>query len=249
MKRLSGKISFNLGRFGFSSHWTLSLVVSACVIILIKLGLWQQQRYQEKQQIIATYDARMTLTAQNIEKKYLTSTDFKYLPVKATGHLLDEHNFYLDSQFDKHRIGYHVLSPLRIAHPQTTILIDRGWIPQGATRNRLPSIKAMDKEVTLEGHIYYPQKGVILGENIDPTVTGWPKRIQYINFEALSLQLGEPLAPFIIRLNNDAPHGFSREWHIVNMPPQRHLAYALQWFGLAITLIIVYIVACTSRKD
>ncbi len=248
MKALPGKISLALGPFCFRSHWVIALLIAFCTIILIKLGLWQLRRYQEKQQIIATYDARMALPAQNITQQHLITNHFKYLPVKLTGHFLGAKNFYLDNQFNRHRIGYHVYSPFQMSHPHATILINRGWIPVGADRKILPTAKTTEQEITLKGTIYYPQKGVILGENIDSTLKGWPKRIQFIDYPALGEALDTSLTPFIVRLDKDAPQGFQRDWQIVNMPPSRHLGYAVQWFGLAITLIVVYIAACTKRE-
>ncbi|MCL5256048.1 MAG: hypothetical protein M1363_08050, partial [Gammaproteobacteria bacterium] len=38
-----------------------------------------------------------------------------------------------------------------------------------------------------------------------------------------------------------------REWPIVVMPPHRHYAYAMQWFGLALAALIVFLVASRER--
>ena len=50
--------------------------------------------------------------------------------------------------------------------------------------------------------------------------------------------------PFMLRLGDAEPYGFIRAWHIVSMSPEKHYAYAFQWFSLAtLTLILGLIYA------
>jgi surfeit locus 1 family protein len=47
--------------------------------------------------------------------------------------------------------------------------------------------------------------------------------------------------PFQIELDKNLADGFKREWQTATvMPPEQHIAYALQWFGLALTLTILF---------
>ncbi|MDI1352426.1 MAG: SURF1 family protein, partial [bacterium] len=53
--------------------------------------------------------------------------------------------------------------------------------------------------------------------------------------------LQKKVYPFIIRLDKQDANGFVREWAIVSMPPQRHLAYAVQWFAMAFVILIIFV--------
>ena len=53
---------------------------------------------------------------------------------------------------------------------------------------------------------------------------------------------------FIIRMNPEANNGFIREWSVVSMPPERHVAYAVQWFALALLVVILFVVLSMKKK-
>ena len=40
---------------------------------------------------------------------------------------------------------------------------------------------------------------------------------------------------------SDEPDGFVRDWRPNLMPPEKHLAYAIQWFMITATVIIIYV--------
>ena len=76
----------------------------------------------------------------------------------------------------------------------------------------------------------------------------WPLRVQKVDFDAIGEQLGVELAPFEIRvtpevaLGNNTP--LPRHWQDVTvMGPERHKAYALQWFALALAALLIYVAA------
>jgi surfeit locus 1 family protein len=55
-------------------------------------------------------------------------------------------------------------------------------------------------------------------------------------------QLGDQPYPMQLLLDANNTDGFLRDWRPTVMGPERHLGYAVQWFGLAVTLMIIYIV-------
>jgi cytochrome oxidase assembly protein ShyY1 len=62
-----------------------------------------------------------------------------------------------------------------------------------------------------------------------------------LDMPALAAQLGVPtLAPRTLRLDPDAPGGYARDLDILpnTLPPDRHLGYAVQWFGLAAAVLV-----------
>ena len=50
-------------------------------------------------------------------------------------------------------------------------------------------------------------------------------------------------------LDAGEPEGYLRQWQAPGFPPLRHIGYAVQWFGLALTLFVIYIVTNLRHSD
>ena len=68
--------------------------------------------------------------------------------------------------------------------------------------------------------------------------------------ERLAAILGYPLRPSLILLEPEAPGGYRRDWQprFGGFGPERHRGYAVQWFALAATLVILYLAAHARRS-
>ena len=49
------------------------------------------------------------------------------------------------------------------------------------------------------------------------------------------------LAPRVLRLDPDLPIGYARDLDLLpnTLPPERHLGYAVQWFALALAMLVI----------
>jgi surfeit locus 1 family protein len=57
----------------------------------------------------------------------------------------------------------------------------------------------------------------------------------------LTEKLGYEIASFQLELEPESQEGYKREWKInTAIPPEKHLGYAVQWFGLALTLTALF---------
>ena len=93
-----------------------------------------------------------------------------------------------------------------------------------------------------------PEYAFILGPNIlQPNLK--PLVIQRINLKELSAFEHWQLYPFIVRLDQADPHGFLRNWQLFNILPERHMAYAVQWFVMALVLAIAYLMFSRKKDD
>jgi surfeit locus 1 family protein len=62
--------------------------------------------------------------------------------------------------------------------------------------------------------------------------------------------LGEAVESRILLLDPGRPDGFEREWRpSLGFGPERHLGYAIQWFALALTLVVIFIALSLKRSD
>ena len=64
--------------------------------------------------------------------------------------------------------------------------------------------------------------------------------------EYLNRQYKVDAAAKVLRLDND-PEGLVSHWQWFNMPADKHLAYAIQWFSLALALLIIGLIVATKK--
>ena len=128
------------------------------------------------------------------------------------------------------------------------LLVDRGWLLGDQTRQRLPVTDSPSGIINLVGSAYYPSaKTWVLGQMIEKEQANVVV-IEFIDTQLIGQILHKSVYPFIIRLGKHEAGGYVRDWAIVSMPPQRHYAYALQWFAMALVILILYIALNLSTK-
>ena len=69
--------------------------------------------------------------------------------------------------------------------------------------------------------------------------------------QAVAAALGrEAIAPRVLRLDPDAAGGYARDLEILpnTLPPEKHLGYAVQWFGLALTVLVTALILTFRRR-
>ncbi len=216
--------------------------------ILTGLGVWQLYRAGEKQELLQSFENRKQQPPVALDVAREDFGDLRFRQVQVQGVYDAGRQFLLDNQIRNGRPGYSVLTPLRLAGGKA-VLVDRGWVPQGLTRQLLPNVTIKQVDVQVTGTIYVPfGKPFSLGA-IDAGGAVWPRVIQYVAFPEISERLGYDLLPLVIRLSPDAPEGYLREWAPLPFTPARHIAYAVQWFGLALALLVIAAVTTAKQQN
>ena len=224
--------------------------------LFIALGNWQLGRAEEKTQLLERQQ-RMAETAVTVLPPSATVgqaiDEWRYRRVSVKLEWLPEKQFLLDNQVHRQTVGFHALTPARVMPDGDIVLIDRGWVPQGQTRDHLPVLRDLDgvagQEVTLQGVVYAPfGESFRLDDDVSAGASGWPRVVQFLDFEALGQVLGMKLAPFIIRMSPDAANGFVRQWAGVPFTPEKHIAYAWQWFFLAAGVVGLFFALNIKRR-
>lgn len=225
----------------FRFNWKMTAFTVALLPLLISLGYWQLDREQEKLAAQDRYDRRLHQDPVDINTVDWTDADLGWTQIRAQGHFMPDTQFLLDNRISDSRVGYEVITPFRTQ--QGTLLVNRGWIEQGATRAELPDIDiAPTPDSQIVGHIYVPSgETLVLGAD-NLSASEWPKLIQRVDPGTLSGVLGYEVFPYIVRLTQDSPGVLKTNWSAVNMQPEVHRGYAIQWFMMAAALIILYLV-------
>ncbi len=215
----------------------------ATLILLVSLGFWQLGRADEKEVLLAKQAQAALENPRDLLFLMGQEIDaLRYRKASVTGVYETEHQYLIDNQIMNGRAGFFVMTPLKIEGVQSAVLVNRGWVPLNQDRQILPDISLSLKKVSLLGRINsFPSVGIKLAGAEIPT-EGWPSIVQVVDSQVLADKLEYPLLPFQFELNADESHGYVRRWKKnTMMSPEKHIGYAVQWFGLAITLTILFI--------
>ena len=230
-----------------------TLATLALVPVLLWLGWWQLGRAEFKDAQYARVQAEnarppVELDAGLREAAAALPESWDQRRVKASGHYLPRH-FLLDNRTFRGAAGYHVLTPLVLDEgPASGVMINRGWVPLGSRRERLPETSVPGETLEVRGRSRVSGDAFLLGE-AGYRSESWPRVVQSIELEKMEEALGIDLFPFVVELDRAEPHGYQREWRIWGgIGPQRHRAYAFQWFALAATLLAIYVIVNTRRR-
>lgn len=212
-----------------------------------RLGFWQLGRAVEKEQMTARYEARRQLAPLDINTALGRGYDIDDFPVRVKGRYDNSRQVYLDNQPHGGRAGFHVHTVFFPEGDPVGVLINRGWVEVGPDMQKLPPVPSADAGIVL-GTLATPSPLFTVGE---PDYSQRPLRVGRLEIARLSNALGVELRPFVVRLDASAPDGFVRDWSPsarLGMPPQKHRAYAFQWFSLAFTVVVVLLVV-NLRKE
>lgn len=218
------------------------LIVISLLIILIRLGFWQLSRAEEKRFFLENQQKMMSKKPLPIAQLLEAEVVPRYQRVILQGHYDIQHQFLLDNQFYKGQVGYFILTPFVLETKGPVILVNRGWLLMDKNREILPSIDFLPElgSQSITGIInHFPEVGLVL-EGSDDLGKAWPSVVQLINPKKVADKLKRPILDFQVQLSKDQLHGYTREWQVkVRIPPEKHIAYAFQWFSLAVTLLLL----------
>ncbi|RUR08363.1 SURF1 family protein [Legionella sp. km772] len=229
----------------FTPSWVMCILTLIVVSLFLRLGFWQLQRAAQKSEMVSAELAMATKEAREWQPQDKMPSQYQRVLIK--GHYLAD-IFLLDNQHQQHQFGYDVLSPLVLDNGKI-VLVDRGWIAGDRTRRHYPPINTPQTRLVIQGSAYFPSnKQWVLGPSFEEK-SAKLTILENLDTKIVSQILQKPAYPFIIRLDKKEDHGFVRKWAIVSMPPQRHLAYAWQWFAMALTVFIIFIALNLKKNE
>ncbi len=222
------------------SFLVLSVFCLGALTVLLGLGTWQLQRLNWKNDLISRTAAQARLAPQPLSavlKSAAEGTDIDYRRIQLSGVYQHnaEANFY---SLQDGGPGWRIVTPLKTTDGQT-VLVDRGFVPNDSRSPEKRQSGQIAGSVDLIGTVRfeYAPKGSFTPQN-NPDKNSW----YWFDRPALLKALGTPTsAPFVVQLEqNDHPGKWPEARAMTPYLSNRHLGYALTWFGLAIVLIAVY---------
>ena len=245
-------------------QWRLWPTVAAIVVFAVAFaaGQWQTGRAAAKDVIETRHAALRDAPAVALPVRIADADReaFDGRRVSTQGVFLNDKTIFLDNQVQNRLAGYHVLTPLRTLNGPV-VLVNRGWVAQGRTRQVLPLIAPVTGTVTIEGRAALPPLRVY---EIKPEAQQgrvW----QNLQVTAMSKQMGVDLLPLVLRLTSDTGDGLVRVAvgalgvggaggaggaSATGMTAAKHRGYAFQWYSLAaLTAVLFVIFTFFERRD
>ncbi len=227
----------------FTLDWRASLLVLMLLPLLLSLGFWQLDRADEKRALQELFQQRQIAGPIDIEA-LSEHQDLRYQPVRLRGTYINEKSLFLDNRIYQGRFGYEIITPFQPTGSDDLVFINRGWVKGDVSRRSLPAIDVVTAEVELLGEVYVPLGNVLM--LAEETSIGWMSAVQAVDLESLSEKFDQRLFPHVVRLSMESAGSYQPNWVVVNLQPEKHVGYAVQWFAMSVTLLIIAFLANTN---
>ncbi|MBU2708253.1 SURF1 family protein [Zooshikella marina] len=219
----------------------IALLSVVTIPLFTYLGFWQLGRAEEKQVILNSYNLLKNSEPVTIHSAEQITSLANYQPISLSGRFDNQRFFLLDNQVINGYAGYDIIMPFHLNNGDT-VLINRGWVPQGISRTQLPKVDPIYTNVTLQGVLYQPSNHFTLKQDI-LTNKVWPQIIQRLNLAQLYSTLASPnVLNTVIVLSANSNYTFTYHLKPINMSPEKHTAYAVQWFALVCLMLVMLLV-------
>jgi surfeit locus 1 family protein len=199
--------------------WAAAAAAAACAAG-IALGNWQSGRANEKR----TLGARLERVA-------------------LEGEFVPGYTIYLDNKTRRGKAGYEIVTPLKIRGSASHVLVNRGWIEAGRTREVLPEVRTPAGEIRIEG-LALPRLERVMALGQPSTA----KLRQNLDIAAYAGETGLQLQPRVLEQHSDSGDGLARDWPPHDAGIEKHEAYALQWYSLAALAVALFLVLSFKKK-
>lgn len=237
-----------IGTFEFRPSLLTTLIAGIVFAILVSLGLWQLSRAGQKTETQQALSESLALSELEILMPLKADRRNRFRHARLEGRFDTVHQYLLDNRIHKGRPGFLVITPFWYADGKAVVLVNRGWQPLGKTRQDLPSIIVPKEQRVIRG-ILADLPGKLPSFGIGPPVTGgsWPRVIRDVEIEQISLDLGYTMPPYLLQLEQADSAAYTQNWQAVASGPEKNQSYAIQWFSMALVILILFI-GLNSRR-
>lgn len=240
-------------RFLLRPSWVLlHVTVVATIVLMINLGLWQFDRYQERLDFNEIVSARIEAQPQDLNELLLeietgtkTTNEAEWLNVFASGEYLDEQTVNAVNRSQGGFSGVDPLTPMRIAGGNQLVLVNRGFIAQSAQNQEsapapVGTVEILGRvrvsEVRKTGGLSDPTDGV-LKEVINIDLNRLAQQIQGLNTEIFIEVLKSNPADSMLLVPIADPI----------LSSGSHLSYTAQWFIFSVFVAAGWVVVVRRK--
>jgi surfeit locus 1 family protein len=215
-----------------------TLATIAGVAVFVAAGNWQRDRMDEKTRLRAQLDAAQLAAPVSVPSGVNDWAAWRFRPIVATGTFDAARQILIDNKVQAGVVGYDVVTPLTLRDGRV-VLVDRGFVPGGATRGVLPSVPPASGDVMVRGRLNVPPAGYFEFGRAAPEGPVW----QHLDPKRFTEATGVAVLPIVVEAT--APTGSDdalvRDWPAPDFGIEKHWIYMLQWYSFAVLAIALWL--------
>ena len=196
------------------------------IFVFVGLGTWQIIRLNWKNNLILEIENSL----KNPPVELAESNKENFLKIRTSGSIDFDKQIYLYNLNDTGTPGFEVVNPITIG--DENYLINRGWIP--FEKKGTEEINIFDQENIIGTLKLQGRKNIFKPDN-DLVENYWFS----LNREDVLKFTGKNFSKYIIYL--DGNYQFPRPKKITANISNNHKKYAMTWFSLAISILLLYL--------
>ena len=203
-----------------------SVFIVFFIFVFVGLGTWQIIRLNWKNNLILEIENSL----KNPPVELAESNKENFLKIRTSGSIDFDKQIYLYNLNDTGTPGFEVINPITIG--DENYLINRGWIP--FEKKDTKEINFFDQENIIGTLKLQSRKNIFKPDN-DLVENYWFS----LNREDILKFTGKNFSNYIIYL--DGNYQFPRPKKITANISNNHKKYAMTWFSLAISILLLYL--------
>ncbi|MEZ8345243.1 SURF1 family protein [Vibrio splendidus] len=239
-------------KFRSKGFWIAVVLTVVSVGILIKLGLWQLERGNEK----LRYEQQLSERAQQSPRSLdsvISEWKGSRTQMQGASELPSLNGLrvdveleapsglvvLLDNQINQGTVGYviYMLGEVPTQDGRKQLLIDLGFVAASRDRRELPQLGSITLPTNMSGRLYTRSLNPLSHElGLENTT---PNRIQNLNITALSQYTGQEVLPFVFQPQSLDAWPYEMLWRPTAMKSEKHFGYSFQWFVMAAVLLFL----------
>jgi surfeit locus 1 family protein len=208
------------------------LFVPAC--LCVGLGVWQVDRAAQKRELAGQLAERAEAAPLEIGGAPVQAEAARHRRVVVRGQFERAGQIFIENRHHAGKVGFHVVTPLRIADSERRVLVNRGWVPG-------MDAAVPEGTVTVRGVADVPSPPALVLHGDNEAARQWGQRWPYLTLPLYAATAAYPLQSIVVLQDPADPNGFVRYWPRELPKEGMHIGYALQWFAFALIGFVLFV--------
>ena len=228
----------------FRPRWWAGLLALAACAATLSLGNWQSRRAEEKRGLADRFEQASRVAPLAVPALPAVPGALAFKHLSAKGEFVPRYTVFLENKVYRGRVGYFVVTPLRLSGSTLHVLVNRGWIAAGARRENIPEVNTPEGEVVVEGYGLEHAPRVLSAGGGLPQGRVW----QGLAFGDFTQWSGLALQPVFLEQRSSAADGLVRDWPAPDFGIEKHTSYSIQWYLIAALSVALFLILSVQRE-
>jgi len=215
--------------------------------LFIALGIWQIDRAGQKREEAQVLEERAALPALELGGPIADPEALRFRRLRARGTFEAAGQILIENRRQGNRVGFHVITPLRIRGSGGRVLVNRGWIAATAAGDPVAA-PVPEGEMSVTGEAYFPKPPAFVLHGDPEVAKDWGERWPYLTLALYEAAMDTRVQPVVMLQNPEDAGGFLRVWPRERPKEEMHTGYAIQWFAFALIALVLWLRLSLARE-